>query len=190
MLIFVCAIARAPATSDVWPPRKWRMLTPQLNPSRLTSMNCCAVPWNHVAHISASGCHTVANRSQSPESRHSAQFSTTSLIASFSLSISADDDAVAHRANPFDFGFHHIAVLQKLLRDAAEADAVGGACGDDVAGLEREAERQPLDDDRDRKDHRRCARVLLHRAVHPQRHLLALRIAEFIRRHDHRADRA
>lgn len=56
----------------------WRILTPLSNPSRLIAMKSVAGPWNHVAVIQpSSGCHTVANRSQSPASRHSAQSSTS-----------------------------------------------------------------------------------------------------------------
>ena len=63
------------------------MLTPKSNPWRLTAMKSRAGPWNQVAVIQPSvGCHTVANRSQSPASRHSAQFSTSSRIANLSAS--------------------------------------------------------------------------------------------------------
>jgi len=82
--ILVWAIARVPAMSHVQPPRKCRMLTPRSNPSRLTRMNSEAGPWNHVAVIHASSCQTVANRSQSPASRQSAQLSMTSRMASVS----------------------------------------------------------------------------------------------------------
>src|SRR6185295_155170 len=60
------------------------MLTPLLKPSRLTSMNFSAGPWNQVAFIQPSGCQTVLKRSQSPESRQITQFSTVSRISSFS----------------------------------------------------------------------------------------------------------
>src|SRR6266850_34311 len=60
------------------------MLTPLLKPSRLTSMNFSAGPWNQVAFIQPSGCQTVLKRSQSPASRHKTQFSTVSRIANFS----------------------------------------------------------------------------------------------------------
>src|SRR5262252_10710728 len=87
IVILVCAIARSPATLAVWPPRKCRMLTPASNPWRLTAMKSRAGPWNQVAVIHPSvGCHTVANRSQSPASRHSAQFSTSSRMANLSAS--------------------------------------------------------------------------------------------------------
>ena len=55
------------------------------SPARLTSMNASAGPWNQVAVIQPSSCQTVAKRSQSPASRHSAQFSTTSRIAAAAL---------------------------------------------------------------------------------------------------------
>ena len=57
------------------------MLTPLLEPSRLTAMNSSAVPWNQVAIMRPSACQTVRKRSQSPASRHTAQFSTSSRIA-------------------------------------------------------------------------------------------------------------
>src|SRR5437764_1336351 len=84
MVIFVWAIARSPDTSQVKPERVWRMFTPDSKPLRLTAMNSRAGPWNQVAVIHPSRCHTVANRSQSPESRHRTQFSTVSRIASLS----------------------------------------------------------------------------------------------------------
>src|SRR5437764_15264509 len=63
------------------------MLTPLSNPLRLAAMKSGAGPWNQVAVIQpAVGCHTVANRSQSPASRHSAQFSTSSRMANLSAS--------------------------------------------------------------------------------------------------------
>ena len=58
------------------------MLTPLSKPSRLTSMNSSAVPWNQVAIMRPSSCHTVRKRSQSPASRHTTQFSTNARIAS------------------------------------------------------------------------------------------------------------
>src|SRR5437868_15045177 len=84
MVILVCEIARSPTTSQVKPDSAWRMLTPDSKPLRLTAMNSRAGPWYQVAVIHPSGCHTVANRSQSPESRHRTQFSTVSRIASLS----------------------------------------------------------------------------------------------------------
>ena len=57
------------------------MLAPRAAPSRLTLMNSSAGPWNQVAIILPSGCQTVRKRSQSPASRHTAQFSTSSRIA-------------------------------------------------------------------------------------------------------------
>src|SRR5437899_10576202 len=66
------------------------MLTPLFQPSRLTSMNRSAGPWNHVAIIRPSSCHTVRKRSQSPASRHSTQFSTTSRICRRSSMASID----------------------------------------------------------------------------------------------------
>ena len=53
----------------------------------LAAMKSGAGPWNQVAVIQPSvGCQTVANRSQSPASRHSAQFSTSSRMANLSAS--------------------------------------------------------------------------------------------------------
>src|SRR5438477_7712118 len=95
------------------------MLTPRSNPSRLTSMNCVAEPWNQVAVIQPSACHTVAKRSQSPASRQTTQFSTHSRIARESDS----DNLIPERADAFDLGLDHVAVLEPLLRCAAEADA-------------------------------------------------------------------
>ncbi len=40
-------------------------------------MNSSAVPWNQVAIMRPSSCHTVRKRSQSPASRHTTQFSTS-----------------------------------------------------------------------------------------------------------------
>ena len=57
------------------------MLTPFSKPSRLTAMKSRAGPWNQVAVIQPSSCHTVAKRSQSPASRHITQFSINSRIA-------------------------------------------------------------------------------------------------------------
>ena len=59
------------------------MLTPFSKPALLTLMNSAAGPWNQVAVIQPS-CHTLRKRSQSPASRHSAQFCTTSMISSLS----------------------------------------------------------------------------------------------------------
>jgi hypothetical protein len=64
------------------------MLTPTSSPRRLAAMKSRAGPWNQVAVIQPSvGCHTVANRSQPPASRHSAQFSTSSRMANLSASV-------------------------------------------------------------------------------------------------------
>ncbi len=62
------------------------MLTPLSQPSRLTSMKRSAEPWNQVAIIRPSECQTPRKRSQSPASRHTAQFWTTSRISSRSTS--------------------------------------------------------------------------------------------------------
>ena len=48
-----------------------------------------AGPWNQVAVIQPSACHTVAKRSQSPASRQTTQFSTVSRIASLSAASSS-----------------------------------------------------------------------------------------------------
>ena len=61
--------------------------TPRSNPSRLTRMKSAAGPWNQVAIMNPSSCQTVANRSQSPASRHTAQFSTRSRICWSSLTV-------------------------------------------------------------------------------------------------------
>ena len=65
------------------------MLTPLSQPSFVTAMNSSAVPWNHVAIMRPSSCQTVRKRSQSPASRHTAQFSTSSRIARRSFAASA-----------------------------------------------------------------------------------------------------
>ena len=57
------------------------MLTPLSKPALLTLMNSAAGPWNQVAVIQPSSCHTVRKRSQSPASLHRAQFWTTSMMA-------------------------------------------------------------------------------------------------------------
>src|SRR5688500_6840802 len=90
MVILVCAMARAPRSSTLEPPRKCRMLTPFSKPARLTSMNSRAGPWNQVALIQPSSCQTVRKRSQSPASRQIAQFSTTWTMASRSSITSID----------------------------------------------------------------------------------------------------
>ena len=84
MVILVCEIARHPASSIEFPPRKCKMLTPRSKPSRLTRMKSSAGPWNQVAIMYPSLCQTVRNRSQSAASRQTTQFSTTSRIANFS----------------------------------------------------------------------------------------------------------
>src|ERR1022692_1214691 len=91
MVILVCAMARSPATSQLKPPRKCRMLTPASNAWRLTLMKSAAGPWNQVAVIQPPSCQTVAKSSHLPASRKSAQFSMTwrilSPAASFWVSI-------------------------------------------------------------------------------------------------------
>ena len=57
------------------------MFTPCSNPDRLTAMNSAYGPWNQVAVIHPSSCHTRANSSQRPESRRTTQSSTTLRIA-------------------------------------------------------------------------------------------------------------
>ena len=57
------------------------MLTPRSKPALLTSMNFAAGPWNQVALIQPSSCHTVRKRSQSPASRQIAQFWTSWVIS-------------------------------------------------------------------------------------------------------------
>ena len=56
------------------------MLTPRSKPTA-TRMKSVAPARNQVAIIQPSSCQTVAKRSQSPASRHSAQFSTSSRIS-------------------------------------------------------------------------------------------------------------
>src|SRR5271169_3915048 len=85
MLILVWLIARAPAISIAVPPRKCRILTPRSEASLLTRMNSSAAPWNQVAIMTPSSCQTPRKRSQSPASRHTTQFSTTSRIVRRSI---------------------------------------------------------------------------------------------------------
>ncbi len=106
------------------------MLTPRSKPCLLTRMKSRAGPWNQVAVIQPSSCHTVAKRSQSPASRHSTQFSITSRMACRSAASASliprelTRDPVAQRADAFDLGLDHVAVLQELLRRAPHADAL------------------------------------------------------------------
>jgi hypothetical protein len=60
------------------------METPLFHPAMLASMNSAAVPCFQVAIMRPSGCQQVANRSQSPASRQTAQFSTRARISSVS----------------------------------------------------------------------------------------------------------
>ena len=87
IVILTCEMAREATTSQVKPPRKCRMLTPLLKPSRLTSMNRVAGPWNQVAVIHPSECQTVEKRSQSAASRQRTQFSTVSRMARRSIAV-------------------------------------------------------------------------------------------------------
>src|SRR6478609_2542279 len=87
IVIFACDTARSPAMSTELPPRKWRMRTPRSKPSRLTRMKSSQLPWNQVAIIRPSSCQTVRNRSQSPESRQTTQFSTRRRISSSSVDV-------------------------------------------------------------------------------------------------------
>src|SRR5262245_22555111 len=84
------------------------MLTPRSKPARLTSMNLDAGPWNQVAVIQPLSCQTVLKRSQSPASRHSAQFCTVSMIASLSSMTDSllllDACFFPHRRPARDFG--------------------------------------------------------------------------------------
>ena len=83
---------RSSSWSARWPGRPPRRPTcrpgnagcsrPRSKPSWLTRMKSSAGPWNQVAIIRPSGCQTVRKRSQSPASRHTAQFSTRSRMAS------------------------------------------------------------------------------------------------------------
>src|SRR6185503_10871380 len=81
------ATPRTPATSTDVPPRKWRMRTPRSKPSRLTRMKSSQLPWNQVAIILPSSCQTVRNRSQSPASRQTTQFSTRLRIRASSADV-------------------------------------------------------------------------------------------------------
>ena len=81
MVIFVCPIALSPWSSDACPVSVCKMITPRSNAFLLASMKSAAGLWNQVALIQPFvGCHTAANRSQSPASRQTAQRSTSSRI--------------------------------------------------------------------------------------------------------------
>ena len=99
----VCAMARSPGTDPVFadpvgvdrvfadrvliePPRKCRMFTPASKPAWLTRTNSAAGPWNQVAVIQPSSCHTDANDAQSAESRAIAQVSMSLRILNSSAS--------------------------------------------------------------------------------------------------------
>ena len=102
------------------------MFTPRSKPCLLTAMKSRAGPWNQVAVIQPSSCHTVAKRSQLPASRHSTQFSIT-LADGLPIGrerVAHPATPVAQRADPLDFGLDHVAVLQELLRRAPHADAL------------------------------------------------------------------
>ena len=100
------------------------MFTPRSKPSRLTRMKSAAGPWNQVAIMNPSGCQTVANRSQSPASRQTTQFSTSSRISGAVLAHTAggvrDSRDLARRRD------------RRAGRLAAE---IGGPVG--VEGLDR-----------------------------------------------------
>src|SRR5258706_2397578 len=94
------------------------MLTPLPNPPLLTSMNFPAGPWNQVAVIQPSSCQTVRKRSQSPASRHRAQFWTTSMICSLSLtsgSIGGPRSVQRRAGDLHDFSPLHDLFAQELV---------------------------------------------------------------------------
>ena len=93
------------------------MLTPFSKPARLTAMNSSAVPWNQVAIMRPSSCHTPRKRSQSPASRHTTQFSTTSRIASRSCIWPCIGDALSlarHRPQYATLAMPGTACAQKV----------------------------------------------------------------------------
>src|SRR5690606_9567271 len=58
----------------------------------------------------------------------------------------AQDELVADRADTLDLALDDVAVLEEDWRLLDDADAQGGAGGDEVARLERDARRDVLDD--------------------------------------------
>src|SRR6185312_6999019 len=145
--ILVCATARRPASSIELPPRKCRMLTPFSQPSRLTSMKRSAEPWNQVAIIQPSSCHAVRKASQSPRSRHIAQFSMTSRMRSFCVisSVMANGPAAplapaAREARPRRRADRRGALILVAEIDAAFGQVVGRHLHRDaVAGEDADA---------------------------------------------------
>src|SRR5215203_5110512 len=78
-------------------------------------------------------------------------------------------DGVVEDAEVAEFDLDPIAWLQEHLRIAVEADAIGGAGQDHVAGIEGDGARDEGDDLRHRKDHlagvRRLARLAVDAAA-------------------------
>src|SRR6478609_2007045 len=121
IVIFAWETARGPAASTDVPPRKCRMRTPRSNPSRLTRMKSSHDPWNQVAIIRPSSCQTVRNRSQSPASRQTTQFSTSRRIAASSVGIFEQLRGIAPLAKQV-CGVETLGVLAQLLRRAVVDD--------------------------------------------------------------------
>src|SRR5580765_8296435 len=121
IVILACETARAYDTSTDIPPRKWRIRAPRSNPSRLAWMKSSQLPWNQVAIIRPSSCQTVRNRSQSPASRQTTQFSTSRRIAASSVGIFEQLRGIAPFAKQV-CGVETLGVLAQLLRRAVMDD--------------------------------------------------------------------
>src|SRR5665213_2119380 len=100
-----------------------------------------------------------------------------------------DRHSAAEDADLLDLDFHHVAVFEELGRRACEADAFRRSGRDDVAWFERRALGELGDAARDREDHHAGVRVLLRHAVHAQRDVDLLRIADLVGADDPRAER-
>ena len=79
------------------------MRTPRSKPSRLMRMKSSHGPWNQVAIILPSSCQTVRNRSQSPASRQTTQFSTRLRIRASSADVEGAECDVVCTGRFFDF---------------------------------------------------------------------------------------
>src|SRR4029079_2262380 len=121
IVILVCETARAYDTSTDIPPRKWRIRAPRSKPSRLAWMKSSQLPWNQVAIIRPSSCQTVRNRSHSPESRQTTQFSTTRRIAASSVGIFEELGGIPALAQQVG-GMESLGVLPQLARRAVVDD--------------------------------------------------------------------
>src|SRR5437870_455828 len=104
-------------------------------------------------------------------------------MASLSAS-SSSIDPVPDGPDAFDEGFDHLTIFEIERRGSSQPHAFRGSGRDDIARLEGQALAERMDDRVDRENHVPGIRVLPHLAVHAKGQLLALRIAELVRR-DH-----